>query len=208
MTLPSFPNSGWTRRSSGLSPHRDEARPFTVGYAGGLLPEKGVDLLLRACARLTGDWRLRLAGEGSAQTQLVTLARDLGITGRVTFAGRIGSGAMPAFYHDLDVFVLPSRTTPSWKEQFGRVLIEAMACGVPVVGSASGEIPHVIGDAGLLFPEEDVAALHAHLATLAASPDARGILAEQGRARVLAHFTMAEIARRTVEVYAALCTSP
>ena len=188
--------------------HREEARPFTVGYAGGLLPEKGVDLLLRACAQLTGDWRLRLAGEGSAQTQLVTLARDLGITDRVTFAGRIGSGAMSAFYHGLDVFVLPSRTTPSWKEQFGRVLIEAMACGVPVVGSASGEIPHVIGDAGLLFPEEDVAALHAHLATLAASPDARGILAEQGRARVLAHFTMAEIARRTVEVYAALCTSP
>ena len=183
-------------------------RPFTVGYAGGLLPEKGVDLLLRACAELPGEWRLRLAGEGNAQAELVALAQTLGIADRVTFEGRMRSGSMPLFYHGLDAFVLPSRTTPSWKEQFGRVLIEAMACGVPVIGSAGGEIPHVIGDAGLLFPEEDVAALQGHLATLAASPDARRVLAEQGRARVLAHFTMAEIARRTVEVYAALCTSP
>ena len=51
----------------------------------------------------------------------------------------------------LHALVLPSRTTPRWKEQFGRVLIEAMACGVPPVGSDSGEIPHVIDDAGLVF---------------------------------------------------------
>jgi glycosyltransferase involved in cell wall biosynthesis len=188
--------------------HTDAPRPFTIGYAGGLLPEKGIDLLLQACAHLPGDWRLRLAGEGSAQAELVALAQTLGIADRVAFEGRMSSGAMSTFYHGLDVFVLPSRTTPRWKEQFGRVLIEAMACGVPVVGSHSGEIPHVIGDAGLVFPEGDAAALNQHLTWLAADAAHRAALAEQGRARVLAHFTMAQIARRTVEVYEALCTSP
>jgi glycosyltransferase involved in cell wall biosynthesis len=76
------------------------------------------------------------------------------------------------------------------------------------VGSHSGEIPHVIGDAGLVFPEGDAAALNQHLTWLAADAAHRAALAEQGRARVLAHFTMAQIARRTVEVYEALCTSP
>ena len=69
------------------------------------------------------------------------------------------STEVPAVLRALDVLVLPSLTTPSWKEQFGRVLQEAMACAIPVVGSDSGEIPHVIGDAGLVTPEGDAAAL-------------------------------------------------
>jgi glycosyltransferase involved in cell wall biosynthesis len=91
---------------------------------------------------------LTLAGEGDELAALQQLAAMLGVQARVHFAGRIDSSAMPAFYRDLDLFVLPSRTTPAWKEQFGRVLIEAMACGVPVIGSDSGEIPHVIGAPG------------------------------------------------------------
>ncbi|MFQ3664330.1 MAG: glycosyltransferase, partial [Chloroflexaceae bacterium] len=98
----------------------------------------------------------------------------------------------------------PSRTTPTWKEQFGRVLIEAMSCGVPVIGSSSGEIPHVIGEGGLTYPEGDVSALSAAIARLVADPAARRELACRGRERVLAHFTQAAIARRHVEVYAAM----
>jgi glycosyltransferase involved in cell wall biosynthesis len=108
---------------------------------------------------------------------------------------------MPAFYQGLDVFVLPSRTLPNWKEQFGRVLIEAMACAVPVVGSDSGEIPHVIGDGGLIFPEDDVEALHACLQQLAVDPAAREGLGAVGRARVLANFTMRAVAVQTVDLY-------
>ena len=111
---------------------------------------------------------------------------------------------MPAFYQMLDVFVLPSRTMPNWKEQFGRVLIEAMACAVPVVGSSSGEIPQVIGAAGLVFPEGDLGALGGCLARLQAEPDERRRLGQAGRERVLAQFTMGEIAERTVKVYQAL----
>jgi len=183
--------------------------PLRVGYAGGLLVEKGVDLLLAACARLTGPWDLTVAGEGDQAPALAAQAHTLGIADRVRFAGRVESEAMPAFYQGLDVLVLPSRTRPSWKEQFGRVLIEAMACGVAVIGSDSGEIPHVIGDAGLVFPEGDVASLAAQLQQLAGAPGGfpplgaarRTLLAQAGRERALACFTMAEVAARTVAIY-------
>ena len=179
---------------------------FHIGYAGGLLPEKGVDLLLDACARLQGDWRLRVVGEGKERAALIAQAEELGIASQVAFLGRRDSSQMPAFYHDLDILVLPSRTTPSWKEQFGRVLIEAMACGVPVVGSDSGEIPNVIGDAGLIFPENDASELATRLQTLMEHPDLRANLATAGRQWVLDRFTMASVAARTVDVYEKLCT--
>lgn len=172
-----------------------------IGYAGGLLPEKGLDDLLHACAHLRGEWRLTLAGEGSEQRALQTLAARLGVAQRVAFVGRIPSTEMPAFHRSIDVLVLPSRTTPSWKEQFGRVLIEAMACETPVVGSDSGEIPRVIGDAGLVFPEGDRQALTQQLQMLLDDAEMRIRLAQAGRRRVLAHFTMQQVAQRTVNLY-------
>jgi glycosyltransferase involved in cell wall biosynthesis len=187
--------------SPAAQPEFPTASPFRIGYAGGLLPEKGVDVLLRACAGLSGDWRLRLAGSGSEEEALRKLARDLEIAGRVEFAGSLPSTEMPAFYQSLDVFVLPSRATSSWKEQFGRVLIEAMSCGVPVIGSDSGEIPQVIADAGLIFPEDDTVALRAHLQRLAGAAAERGRRSALGRSRVLEHYTMARIAEDTVGVY-------
>ena len=175
--------------------------PFHIGYAGGLLPEKGLDLLLRACAGLTGGWRLTLVGSGEEQETLRKLAADTGIADRITLGVSLPSARMPEFYRSLDLLVLPSRTRPNWKEQFGRVLIEAMACGVPVLGSDSGEIPRVIGDAGVVFPEEDLEALRFQLQRLMEDATARKSLAAAGRERVLARFTMAEVARRTVAVY-------
>jgi glycosyltransferase involved in cell wall biosynthesis len=181
--------------------------PLRIGYAGGLLPEKGLDLLLRACAALQGAWQLTLVGEGESRAGLVALAAELGIADRVRFDARRESHAMPAFYRNLDAFVLPSRTLPTWKEQFGRVLIEAMSCAVPVVGSNSGEIPNVLGEAGLLFAEGDVDALAGHLQRLLADPTVRATLGQVGRARVLAHYTMQQVAAQTVDVYHALVGS-
>jgi glycosyltransferase involved in cell wall biosynthesis len=111
---------------------------------------------------------------------------------------------MPTYYHQLDALVLPSRTRPNWKEQFGRVLVEAMACGVPVIGSDSGEIPYVIGDAGLIFPEGQIEILRAHLSRLLADPDLRADLTRRGRERVLDRFTQAQVANQTYQVYRAL----
>jgi len=180
---------------------RSPGRGFIAGYVGRLVEEKGVDILLRAVAGLQGSWRVYILGEGPARSALMTLARELGIADRVSFDALIPSTRMPAYYQQLDALVLPSRTRPNWKEQFGRVLIEAMACGVPVVGSTCGEIPNVIGDAGLVFPEEDASTLRDVLGRLMRDSALRADLAQRGRARVLAHYTQAQIARETWEVY-------
>ena len=181
----------------------DDARPdvFTIGYAGRLVEDKGLDLLIRAAARLPGRAHVKLAGDGPQREELQTLAGVLNIGGSVEIVGGIPSAGMPDFYRSVDVVALPSRTRPNWKEQFGRMLVEAMACGVPVVGSNSGAIPDVIGDGGLIFQEDDEDALVAALGSLLEHPRLRSELAKAGRSRVLAHFTQKQIARDTVEVY-------
>lgn len=177
------------------------ARPFTIGYSGRLVQEKGLLHLLEAAAGLQGDFCIQLIGSGPLRPRLEAAAARPELAGRVLFAGQLPSTAMPARYQDFDVLVLPSLTRPNWKEQFGRALVEAMASAVPVVGSDSGAIPDVIGGAGLIFPEGDVAALRAHLHNLQQNAALRAELAARGRARVLAHFTQEQVAAATVQVY-------
>ena len=172
-----------------------------IAYAGRLVPEKGIDLLLEALSGLDGPWRATIQGSGPMEARLRDLARVHNLTERVVFRSPVPSVDMPAFYRTLDVLVLPSRTQKNWAEQFGRVLVEAMACGVAVVGSTAGEIPHVIGDAGIVFPENDVQALRAALARLIHAPSLRRDLRTQGRARVLAQFTQQHVALETLRVY-------
>lgn len=189
-------DSGSTNKPGKLQPPA-----FTVGYLGRLVPEKGVLDLVEALARLPGHVRLLLVGDGVQRGEIEARAVALGLAGRVETRRGVPSAEVPAVLRELGALVLPSRTTPSWKEQFGRVLIEAMSCGVPVAGSSSGEIPHVIGGVGLVFPEGDVAALAAALARLAGDGALRADLARRGRERVLAHYTQAAIARRYAAIY-------
>ncbi|MBI4672747.1 MAG: glycosyltransferase [Chloroflexi bacterium] len=172
-----------------------------VGYAGRLVREKGIQVLLHALANVNGDWQLRLLGSGPALDSLQALARELGIAARVQFIPWISSSEMPNFYNSLDVLVVPSLTRPNWKEQFGRVLMEAMACGVPVIGSASGEIPNVISDAGILIPENDAPSLARALADLLSDPTRRQQLGALGRARALANFSERRVVDDTYALY-------
>lgn len=190
-------------------PKRDPGRGFVVGATNRrLVPEKGVDLLLKAMSSLPGIWRIHVAGDGPARPALEQLAVRLGIADRVFFDGPISSDNMPAYLQQLDVLVLSSRAMPSWKEQFGRVLVEAMACEVVVVGANSGEIPNVIGPAGLIFPEEDIDALSKHLHQLMFYEEMRFELGRRGRQRVLDHYTQAQIAAQTVAVYREMAGRP
>ncbi|MCK6579912.1 MAG: glycosyltransferase family 4 protein [Anaerolineae bacterium] len=177
-------------------------RPFTVGCAARLVPEKGVDLLLRAVARMDGVTAVRIIGGGPQRQELEALAGSLSLGARVTFVEQVPSMAMPGQYHQFDVLAAPSRTTPTWKEQFGpRAGVEAMASGVPVVGSDSGAIPGVVGEGGLIVPEGDVEALTVALCRLRDDAALRAEIGRRGRARALTHYTHEQVARATVAVY-------
>jgi glycosyltransferase involved in cell wall biosynthesis len=170
-----------------------------VGFVGRLVPEKGVDLLIDALAPL--DARLLVVGDGPARRGLERRVASWP-RGRAVFAGAIAHEAVPDYLAALDVLVLPSRTTATWAEQFGHVLIEAMAAGVPVVGSDSAAIPEVVGDAGLIFPEGEVEALRARVASALGDAALRGALIARGRLRVERFYSQAAIAAAQRDIYA------
>jgi glycosyltransferase involved in cell wall biosynthesis len=172
---------------------------FVVGYLGRLVPQKGLLDLVEALPLLPAHTCMRLIGDGVQKQQLLARAAELGVSDRLELVA--WTNHVPAELRRLDALALPSHTTRGWKEQFGRVLIEAMSCGVPVIGSSSGEIPNVIGDAGLIYPEGDVQALAATLGRLAEQPALYADLARRGRARVLERYTQAALARKYYEVY-------
>ena len=176
---------------------------FVTGYVGRFVQEKGLDVLLKAAARMQ-DSRVLLIGRGPLQAEIETMAESLGMRQRLTILPALPHQDVPRYLTALDVLVLPSRTTAWWKEQFGHVLIEAMACGTPVVGSDSGAIPEVIGTAGLVFPEGDADALAQRLQALAHGPDQRARLIRLGSARVAQHYTHERIAEQTARVYESL----
>lgn len=177
---------------------------FTVGYLGRLVEEKGLLVLLHSLAQMRGEWRLEVVGGGPLESRMVAVAHDLGIRQRVDFGAGVSSAQVPGLLNTWDCLVLPSLTRVNWKEQFGRVLVEAMACQVPVVGSDSGEIPNLVGDAGLIVPEGNVGALAGALRRLRDDPVLRASLGMAGRARVLARYTQQKIAEETYEVYQAM----
>jgi glycosyltransferase involved in cell wall biosynthesis len=190
-------------RAGRALPFPQAANPttFVIGYLGRLVEQKGLPVLLEAVAGLTGDWQLLIIGDGPLRAQLEAQAAKLGVAGRVNVLPAMPSTDVPQWLNLMDCLVLPSLTRPNWKEQFGRVLIEAMACEVPIVGSNSGEIPGVVGDAGLIAREGDALHLREQLALLMANSDLRRRLGTLGRERVLAHFTQARVAEATVHFY-------
>ncbi|HWH95425.1 MAG TPA: glycosyltransferase family 4 protein [Baekduia sp.] len=167
-----------------LPPRTAGRGPFTIGFAGRLVELKGVRDLLAAVARLDFPFRLLVVGDGPLREEV--RAADLG-RGTLDLRTGVRSDDMPPLYADMDVLVLPSRTTLTWAEQFGKVLGEALLCGTPVVGADSGEIRWVIETTGggRVFPEGDVGALAGVLGQLRADPELRTRLAATGRRGVL-----------------------
>ncbi len=131
-----------------------------IGYFGRIIEEKGLDVLLCAAAK-TKDWYVLLVGDGGYKNSLVGLVDALGIKDRVFFRPSAKQADLVDFYNALDAFALPSETIAQWKEQYGRVLVEAMACGLPIIGSSSGAIGQVLEGypKGFIFNEGDVQGL-------------------------------------------------
>jgi len=167
------------------------------GYAGKLVEEKGVRALLQAFLELPaagGGPHLLLAGGGALRAELAATATAAGAAARVHLLGPLDHAALVAALSAGDIWVVPSETRATWREQFGRAAVEAMAAGNAVVVADSGELPRVVGAAGRVVPEGDIATLRTVLAGLIADPAARAAAAAAGRARVLACYTPARVA--------------
>ena len=159
-----------------------EPGPPVVGFLGRFVPEKGVDLLCRVLDRLgPGRWRALWVGGGPLEGGALRLGRPPRRLRRVVTG--VPHDGVPAYLNAMDLLAAPSQTTPRWKEQLGRMLLEAMAAGVPVVASDSGEIPHVVADAGRVVAESDESAWVNALNDLLDSPDRRRELAARGSRR-------------------------
>lgn len=140
-------------------------------------------------------------GSGDAQDKFEARARELKVQNRVRFLEAQPLEKLPEIMNAIDVLALPSRTTPSWKEQFGRVIIEAHACATPVIGSNSGAIPDVVGEAGIVVPERNPQALAQALQTLADDSNKARQMGEIGRRVVEENYTWARVAQQMREIY-------
>ena len=178
-----------------------------AGFVGRLVPQKGVDTLLQALAQTPDTVRALIVGSGPLETDLRSRASNLGIADRVGWRGYIDHLEMPGAYWEMDLLVVPSRTTEGALEQFGRVVIEALACGVPVCSSDSGEPPALIErtGGGWTFHEGDADELAERLRWADVNRDELRRRAEAGRARVRELFSaeaVAESFAETVRRYA------
>ena len=181
---------------------------FVLGYAGRLVEEKGLADLVAALALSPPHVRLILVGDGPFAPALRAQAAAAGLEARVRFLSGRPLAELPQVMNALDAFVLPSRTTARWKEQFGRVIIEAQACGVPVLGSDSGAIPDVVGAGGIVFKERDPAALAAAVSHLASDRPRALAAGAAGQVHVRETYTWARVAARMGHIYARLAALP
>lgn len=175
-----------------------------VGYVGRLAPHKGVDVLLESVA---ADPRLHLvvAGAGPLDAELRARASRPDLYGRVDFVGALSKADLPDLYRGLDVLAIPSLTTQGWIEQFGRVAVEAMACGTPVVASDSGALPDVVQGAGLLVPPGDPTALAEALGRAGTDERLSATMRREGIARAR-EFSWDRIGETYVELYESMST--
>lgn len=168
-----------------------------IGFLGRFIPEKGLGLLMRVLEQIRTPWRALFVGDGPMAGELRGWRAPFADQVRVVTG--VSHDDVPRYLNAMHLLCAPSETTPRWREQLGRMLIEAFACGVPVLGSNSGEIPYVLGDAGLVLPEGDVAAWTEAVRALLENPGRRAELAAAGRARAISEFAWPVLARRTLD---------
>lgn len=176
-------------------------KPPIIGYVGRLTRAKGLDVLMQAMEKVGGQrpWSLLLLGSGEYQQKVQDWAARNGWSDRVQVK-LVKHSEVPRYLGCMDMMVAPSQTMKNWREQFGRMIIEAFACGVAVVGSDSGEIPFVIGDAGLVVGEADVAGWAQAIEQLLDNPEKLDELKSLGLARA-PKYSAATIARQYGDYY-------
>jgi glycosyltransferase involved in cell wall biosynthesis len=177
-----------------------------IGFLGRFVPEKGLAMLTRVLDRIDAPWRALFVGAGPGETALRSWAARYG--GRVAIVTTVRHDEVAAHLNAMDVLCAPSQTTPRWREQFGRMLIEAFACGVPVIASDSGEIPFVLADAGIVVGEADTEGWRRAIARVLDDAALRTRLSAAGRRRALDVYDWKIVARQHLELFDTLGTPP
>jgi glycosyltransferase involved in cell wall biosynthesis len=186
---------------------------FVIGYVGRLTPEKGVPDLMGALERLwadaTLDFQALFVGSGPLEGEVRAFAHRCG-PGKVIVRSAVPHDGVPQTMSCIDLLVLPSRTTPRWREQFGRVMVEALCCGVPVVGSDSGEIPVLLRrtGGGLIFREGDVENLAHTLRRARQDQDRLRAETTQARARIEAAYSYRVVGEKLYTICRELARAP
>jgi glycosyltransferase involved in cell wall biosynthesis len=179
----------------------DAAGPPVVGFIGRFVPAKGLRLLMQALDQVREPFRVLFVGAGEMENELRRWGSQYRDRVRILY---VPHDEVPAYVNAMDLVCAPSQTTSAWREQFGRMLVEALACGVPVMGSDSGEIPTVIDDAGVVLGEQDVAGWARAIAQLLASPEQRSNLSQRGLALARSRYAWPIVARKYLDFFESL----
>jgi L-malate glycosyltransferase len=170
-----------------------------IGYVGRIVEPKGLRTLAAALPSLLDlRWKLVVIGKGDFEQTFRQLLTEMGVIDHVSFLGFVPHAETPLYLSSFDVLVVPSETQPNWKEQFGRVITEAMACETPVIGSSSGEIPNLIrrSGGGLIFSERNPGELAKCLRQIITDKDLRQKLGEAGRKWVESEVSLSAVAKK------------
>jgi phosphatidylinositol alpha-1,6-mannosyltransferase len=176
----------------------DQAGAPIVGFMGRFVPAKGIRMLMRALDETKEPWRALFLGAGVLEREMKKWAATHGDRVRIL---RVRHDQVPPYLNAMDVLCAPSQTTTAWREQFGRMLVEAFACAIPVIGSDSGEIATVLGDAGIVVREKDRAGLTRAIEDLLASPDKRRELGRRGLEQVRTRYAWPVVARQYLSFF-------
>lgn len=176
---------------------------FVIGFLGRFVPEKGLHHL-RAALELINPLSCKALIVGGGPLEPELRQWEASSQGQVRIQTGVGHAQAPAWINAMDVLVAPSQSTMRWVEQFGRMLIEAMACGVPVIGSNSGEIPHVVADAGLIVDESNDQEWAEALGRLLDNSKQRQEMTDRGLARVHERFAWPIVGKAHWEFFQSL----
>lgn len=174
---------------------------FVVGYVGRLVEMKGLMDILDALPMCPEGTNVLFVGSGPFQRDLERRVQELGRQDQVRFIPARPLQELPDYMNAIDVLTLVSRTTRGQVEQFGRVIIEAHACGTPVIGSSSGAIPAVVGQGGIIVPEQNPAALAAAITRLQQNLAQARQMGQMGKQQVESQYTWEQVAHRMADIY-------
>lgn len=170
-----------------------------IGFMGRFIEDKGVNFLMKALNRVKLPYKLLWIGTGPLEEEIRQWAS--GNNDKVRIVNNACHNDVPRYLNAIDILCAPSQTMPNWREQFGRMIVESFACGVSVIGSNSGEIPYVIGDAGIVVGEKDEDGWVEAIERVLGDDQLRKRFAQEGRRRAVEQYSWKVVAKQYLNLF-------